>query len=485
MVGTSTGTAPYARRRSLISPAWSLVRGTSTRQPNSGRLSHQESLARLSTAAPMVATTAPESASRPAVFSATAASLLTTLFWPVPEPPAVTTTGVAPVRPPSTRRIAASGSSSTAGAESTSGLPVAAAAAASGPRSAPARRSAVSAVPPRATPANAGTAVPVATPGTTSNGTEVRPTASSSLTAASEVNGSPATRRTTTAPPFAAATAAWATSAGRRRRGSARRRARSRGRRPGRRPRRRGRRGRRRPWRAPRSPGRSASRGRPGLRRRRRPCRPAHRRSCGSSGAPASWACDQAVFGVLGRHQFGGTAVEQLGGERAAQGRRFAERAGDRAADGVAAVQGGHRSAEEQLGAVLAVRHVRVGGDRRAAAGFQRGEGAPLGDHAGTGAGVLERGEQCAGALVVLTALDGERPLGGGGQHLQRVERLGDRVQPAEAGQPRPGEDDGVEVARAHPRHAGVDVAPDRDDVEPEAQRPDLGHPPRGAGADR
>ena len=59
MVGTSTGTAPYARSRSLISPAWSLVRGTSTRQPNSGRLSHQDSRARLSTAVPTVATTGP------------------------------------------------------------------------------------------------------------------------------------------------------------------------------------------------------------------------------------------------------------------------------------------------------------------------------------------------------------------------------------------------------------------------------------------
>src|SRR3954471_22226443 len=96
IVGTSTGTAPYARSRSLISPAWSLVRGTSTRQPNSGRLSHQESLARLSTAAPPVATTGRERTSGPAFFSATGEILLTTLFGPVPEPPAVTTTAVLP-----------------------------------------------------------------------------------------------------------------------------------------------------------------------------------------------------------------------------------------------------------------------------------------------------------------------------------------------------------------------------------------------------
>src|SRR3954452_22108038 len=213
IVGTSTGTAPYPRSRSLISPAWSLVRGTSTRQPNSGRLSHQESRARLSTAAPTVATTGPVSTSSPAVFSATAASLATTLFCAVPEPPEVTTTGVLPDRPPSTSRPAASGRSSTVPC-STSVPPAEPAAAASTARSTPLRRSAVTAVPPRATPAKAGTAVAVATPGTTSKGTEVRPTASTSFPAASLVYGSPATSRTTTVPFFAAATAALATSAG-------------------------------------------------------------------------------------------------------------------------------------------------------------------------------------------------------------------------------------------------------------------------------
>src|SRR3954447_6056341 len=213
MVGTSTGTAPYARSRSLISPAWSLVRGTSTRQPNRGRLSHQESLPRLSTAEPTVATTGPLKDSIPAVFSATADSLLATLFWPVPEPLVVTTMGVVAARPPSTSRVAASGSCSTVPCR-TSVPPVAPAAAASAARSTSPHRSAVSAVPPRATPAKAGTAVAVATPGTTSKGTEVRPTASTSLTTGSEVNGSPATSRTTTEPFLAAATAALATSAG-------------------------------------------------------------------------------------------------------------------------------------------------------------------------------------------------------------------------------------------------------------------------------
>src|SRR4051794_39722827 len=212
MVGTSTGTAPYARSRSLISPAWSLVRGTSTRQPNSGRLSHHDSRPRLSTAVPTVATTGPVRASSPAVFSATETSLATTLFCAVPEPPAVTTTGVPADRPPSTSRAAASGSSSAVPCR-TSVAP-AEAAPARAPRSTPLCRSAVTAVLPTATPAKPGTAVATATPGTTSKGTEVRPTASTSLTTASAVYGSPATSRTTTLPLLAADTAALATSAG-------------------------------------------------------------------------------------------------------------------------------------------------------------------------------------------------------------------------------------------------------------------------------
>jgi hypothetical protein len=163
-----------------------LVRGTSTRQPNSGRLSHHDMRARLSTAAPMVTRTAPVKESSPAAFSATAVSFETTLFCAVDEPPVVTTTGVLPDRPPSTSRAAASGSSSTV-ARSTRVPLVVAVAAASAARSTPLRRSAVSAVLPGATPAKAGTAVAGATPGTTSKPMEVRPTASTSLTAASSV----------------------------------------------------------------------------------------------------------------------------------------------------------------------------------------------------------------------------------------------------------------------------------------------------------
>src|ERR1700748_2768425 len=65
MVGTSIGRAPCAVSRSLISPAWSLVRGTSTVQPYRARLSHQFSLARLATVLPMVTTTGDGAAPSP------------------------------------------------------------------------------------------------------------------------------------------------------------------------------------------------------------------------------------------------------------------------------------------------------------------------------------------------------------------------------------------------------------------------------------
>src|SRR3954464_7303282 len=199
-----------------MSPACSLVRGTRTRQPKSGRLSHQDSLARLSTAEPTVTTTGPVRVSSPADFSATADSLPATLLCAVPVPSTVTTTGVLPGRPPSTSAAAAVGSCS-APACSTSGLPVPPAAAARAVRStvvSTERRSAWIEEAPSGTPAYAGTAVPTATPGTTSDQTLLRVTASASFTTASSVNGSPATSRTTVLPFLAVPTAAFELSAG-------------------------------------------------------------------------------------------------------------------------------------------------------------------------------------------------------------------------------------------------------------------------------
>src|SRR5882757_8341185 len=52
IVGTSSGIAPYRRSRSINGPAWSFVRGTRIRQPNSGFVSNQESASRCSTTEP-------------------------------------------------------------------------------------------------------------------------------------------------------------------------------------------------------------------------------------------------------------------------------------------------------------------------------------------------------------------------------------------------------------------------------------------------
>src|SRR4030095_15264970 len=59
IVGTSHGIAPYARSRALIAPACSLVRGTSTFHPYSGRFSHQLRLSHCAEPAPTVSTTRP------------------------------------------------------------------------------------------------------------------------------------------------------------------------------------------------------------------------------------------------------------------------------------------------------------------------------------------------------------------------------------------------------------------------------------------
>ena len=59
-----------------MAPAWSLVRGTSTRQPYSARDSHQESSSRRPTSAPMVSTSGP---SRSAPALASCASVVSTV----------------------------------------------------------------------------------------------------------------------------------------------------------------------------------------------------------------------------------------------------------------------------------------------------------------------------------------------------------------------------------------------------------------------
>ena len=81
-------------------------------------------------------------------------------------------------------------------------------------------------------------------------------------------------------------------------------------------------------------------------------------------------------------------------------------------------------------------------------------------------------------------ALDRQRPLCGGGQHLQRVEQLVRLLDAAEPAQPGRGDDDGVQLAGVHLADPGVDVAADRHDLEAQPERVQLGGPPRRAGAD-
>ena len=59
IVGTCSGTAPRARSRSDTSSACSLVRGTRTRQPNSGLVSNQDRAAWAVTPSPTTATAGP------------------------------------------------------------------------------------------------------------------------------------------------------------------------------------------------------------------------------------------------------------------------------------------------------------------------------------------------------------------------------------------------------------------------------------------
>ena len=65
-------------------------------------------------------------------------------------------------------------------------------------------------------------------------------------------------------------------------------------------------------------------------------------------------------------------------------------------------------------------------------------------------AGSSRRGQLADQVGVVGPALDGQRALARGGQHLQRVEHLGGVVEPADAGQAGAGEHDRVVLPRSH-----------------------------------
>src|SRR3954465_3710220 len=213
MVGTSIGNAPWDTSFSLISPAWSFVRGTSTVQPYRARLSHQFSLARLATVLPMVTTSGPArgAGSVPAsvaVSSRPASVVSTERCWHV-VPFAVTTAGVVSASPYSISVRAASGRCDAVACR-ISGP----GAAASADQSTSPRTSATVCAEPSGSPAYVGTAVVSGRPGTISKFRWVFASAFTSVITASTDSGSPATSRTTSTPVRASVASVLATSAG-------------------------------------------------------------------------------------------------------------------------------------------------------------------------------------------------------------------------------------------------------------------------------
>ena len=107
MVGTSSGTAPYSRRRRDSEPACSLVRGTRARQPKSGLVSNHDSVWRRSTTSPM--TVIAGGAMRAARTSAAmSARVEMRVCCSVVVPTRVIATGVSGERPASIRAAAVS-----------------------------------------------------------------------------------------------------------------------------------------------------------------------------------------------------------------------------------------------------------------------------------------------------------------------------------------------------------------------------------------
>src|SRR3984893_15514592 len=103
MVGTSSGPAPSTRSRSDTTDACSLVRGTSTRQPNSGLVSYQDILLFAAAASPTTATAPPRVVATvtPAAFRSgpIRPRVVATVCWSVVVPSQGIANGVASAQP--------------------------------------------------------------------------------------------------------------------------------------------------------------------------------------------------------------------------------------------------------------------------------------------------------------------------------------------------------------------------------------------------
>ncbi|CAM5227331.1 hypothetical protein SAVIM40S_02983 [Streptomyces avidinii] len=212
MVGTSWGTAPYERSWSESEAACSLVRGTSTRQPNSGFDSNQDRSSRRATA--LCSPTTAMTGRAPSGEGSTLPCLNTWAIVPsvahqvrcrVVVPATVTVSGVSGLRPAPT--------SSAAAAETVSSVADTTRMPSLAPTSLQQRAEAVRASTNRTsapclsrsgTPAYAGTPTAVATPGTTSKGMPAVAQTSISSAAFPSSPGSPVTARTTRLPERAA-----------------------------------------------------------------------------------------------------------------------------------------------------------------------------------------------------------------------------------------------------------------------------------------
>ena len=123
--------------------------------------------------------------------------------------------------------------------------------------------------------------------------------------------------------------------------------------------------------------------------------------------------------------------------------------------------------------------------DRGAAACLQRGEHAAFRRRSPHGwPGHPRRPAAPARSCSAARHSTASAPCPAAGQHLVRLEDLGDRVQPADPGQPRVGEHDRVELAGRHLGQPGAGVAAHRDRAHVRPQQQQLRGPARRAGAD-
>ena len=132
------------------------------------------------------------------------------------------------------------------------------------------------------------------------------------------------------------------------------------------------------------------------------------------------------------------------------------------------AVRTGHQPRDPERRRAAIRRGHRLGqrAHRHGAAPAERGQHRPLGAHRAVGRVVVDRPQEGACAFVVSPALHGDRALPGLGQHVHRVEDVGDLVQPTQALHRGHGDDDRGDPAGARgrdaPRHVAPQVAEDQ-----------------------